>query len=216
MRGSTFLAIAAVVFGMYYFSEGAPYLARTYAYPLEHRAEVLAAAQANKVPYSLVAGVILAESKFNAKAESAPGALGLMQLMPDTAHWIADQINESKLTEDEIKDPATNIRLGTWYLGYLLKEFHGNEILALAAYNAGRGHVEDWMKQYGWDYSFSDISAIPFTETRLYVNTVLSNKEKYESLYSGIVAGASAASTAGSGDANLSKTTSSSSSSSSK
>lgn len=187
MRGSTFLAIAAVVFGMYYYSEGAPYLARTYAYPLEHRSEVLAAAKANNVPYSLVAGVILAESKFNAKAESAPGALGLMQLMPDTAHWIADQINESKLTEGEIKDPATNIRLGTWYLAYLLEEFHNNEILALAAYNAGRGHVEEWMKQYGWDYDFDDISAIPFAETRVYVNTVLTNKEKYESLYAGLV-----------------------------
>ena len=91
---------------------GEPYLARTYAYPLEHSATVHAAARANKIPYSLVAGVILAESKFNEHAESAPGALGLMQLMPDTAHWIAEQMNEPKLTDNDIKEPDTILSWG--------------------------------------------------------------------------------------------------------
>lgn len=77
MKGSTFLAWCLVILGWYYFAVGEPYLARTYAYPLEHSATVHAAARANKIPYSLVAGVILAESKFNEHAESAPGALGL-------------------------------------------------------------------------------------------------------------------------------------------
>ncbi|SUP40405.1 lytic transglycosylase domain-containing protein [Veillonella criceti] len=184
MRGSTFLAWCLVLLGWYYFCVGEPYLARTYAYPLEHSEIVYAEAQANKVPYSLVAGVILAESKFNEHAESAPGALGLMQLMPDTAHWIAEQLDEAKLTDSDIRKPATNIKLGTWYLAYLLDEFKGNKVLALAAYNAGRGHVEEWMTQYGWTTEFDAIDEIPFPETREYVATVLKNEAHYESLYS--------------------------------
>lgn len=183
MRGSTFLAITTVILGIHYAIIGQPYLARMYAYPLEHRELVYAASKENKVPFSLVAAVILAESKFNESAQSAPGAMGLMQLMPDTAHWIADQINQPTMSDADIREPGTNIKLGTWYLAYLLKEFKGNEILALAAYNAGRGHVEEWMQTYGWGDDFSQIDAIPFGETREYVTTVLKNKEHYEELY---------------------------------
>ncbi|MDY3973356.1 lytic transglycosylase domain-containing protein [uncultured Veillonella sp.] len=186
MRGSTLLALAAVILGMYYAVIGEPYLARMYAYPLEHRELVHAQARANNVPFSLVAAVILAESKFDESAQSAPGAMGLMQLMPDTAHWIAEQMGRPAMTDVDIREPETNIKLGTWYLSYLLKEFKGNEILALAAYNAGRGHVEEWMQTYGWDDQFNRIDEIPFAETREYVNTVLKNKEHYEQLYSDV------------------------------
>lgn len=183
MRGKTFLALTAVIFGIYYFIYGIPYMERTFAYPLSYSEEVHAAASEYNVPYSLVAGVILAESKFNRHAESGPGAIGLMQLMPDTAHWIAEQMDEPNLTNQDIQDPATNIRLGSWYLAYLLKEFQGNEILALAAYNAGRGHVEEWMKEYGWDYSFAAVDEIPFGETRQYIRNVMDNRQHYETLY---------------------------------
>lgn len=187
MRGKTIVALATVILGIYYVKYGEPYMARHYAYPLEHNEVVQYAAQEYNVPYSLVAGVILAESKFNVKAESGPGALGLMQLMPETAHWIADEMNQPKMSDTDIKEPSANIQMGTWYLAYLLKEFHGNEILTLAAYNAGRGHVEEWMEQYGWDYDFKEISDIPFPETRQYVKKVLQNKERYEDLYDGIL-----------------------------
>ncbi|WP_298704457.1 lytic transglycosylase domain-containing protein [uncultured Veillonella sp.] len=183
MRGSTLLAWAALILGLYYGAVGEPYLARMYAYPLEHRDIVYSQAKANKVPFSLVAAVILAESKFDESAQSAPGAMGLMQLMPDTAHWIAEQLNQPTMTDADIREPETNIKLGTWYLAYLLQEFKGNEILALAAYNAGRGHVEEWMQTYGWTDDFNRIDDIPFGETREYVNTVLKNKAHYEQLY---------------------------------
>lgn len=187
MSGKTIVALALVCLGGYYLQYGEPYMARHYAYPLDHSEVVQKAATEYDVPYSLVAGVILAESKFDAKAESEPGALGLMQLMPDTAHWIADEMNQPKMTDSDIKEPNANIQMGTWYLSYLLKEFQGNEILTLAAYNAGRGHVEEWMDQYGWTYDFNDISDIPFPETRQYVKRVLQNKEKYEKLYDSIL-----------------------------
>ena len=105
-----------------------------------------------------------------------------MQLMPDTAHWIAEQMNEPKLTDNDIKEPDTNIKLGTWYLAYLLNEFKGNKILALAAYNAGRGHVKNgWANTIGAMTS-DDIEQIPFAETREYVTAVLKNQENM-SLY---------------------------------
>ena len=183
MKATTLTAWAVIILGSYYFAHGEPYLARQYAYPLNHRAAIEQATATNEVPVSLVASVILAESKYNESAESNRGALGLMQLMPDTAHWIAEQMNQPTMTDSDIKEPNTSIKLGTWYLGYLLEEFRGNKILALAAYNAGRGHVESWMEEKEWKDDFDDISAIPFPETRNYVKSVLKNQERYEDLY---------------------------------
>ena len=183
MKTTTLTAWAMIILGTYYFTYGEPYIAKHYAYPFEHRATIEAVANTNKIPASLVAGVILAESKYKESAESDRGALGLMQLMPETAHWIAEQMNQPKMNDTDIKAPATNIQLGTWYLGYLMEEFNHNEVLALAAYNAGRGHVESWMEEYQWDKNFNDIDAIPFPETRLYVRNVLKYQERYEELY---------------------------------
>ena len=87
-----------------------------------------------------------------------------MQVMPDTAQWIADEMGMTDYTPDKLSDVRTNIRLGTWYLAYLLKEYDGNQILALAAYNAGRGHVDSWVREYGWTKDFQEIEKIPFSE----------------------------------------------------
>ena len=75
------------------------------------------------------------------------------------------------------------MRLGTWYLAYLLKEYDGNQVLALAAYNAGRGHVDSWIQKYGWTKNFQEIEKIPFSETREYVRIVLLNEKHYKQLY---------------------------------
>jgi len=132
-------------------------------------------------PY-LVAAVIKHESKFDPYARSDGGALGLMQLMPQTAEWIARQLGEP-FTEDYLYDPALNIRYGVWYLAVLEDEFGGNDILALAAYNAGRGNVRDWMERFHWNDQFNEIDAIPYPETRLYVRRVLEDREQYKRLY---------------------------------
>lgn len=109
--------------------------------------------------------------------------MGLMQLMPETAKWIAQQMEDEDFTLAELEDPEINIRFGTWYLSSLHKEFEGNEVLMLAAYNAGRGNVKEWMEKYQWDMSFQDVKQIPFKETREYVTKVLKSKNKYKSLY---------------------------------
>ena len=73
-----------------------------------------------------------------------------------------------------------SIELGTWYLGHLLKEFNGDQVLALAAYNAGRGHVESWLRENNWN---GMVDTIPLPETRSYVKAVLQYQERYEALY---------------------------------
>lgn len=133
-------------------------------------------------PY-LVAGIIRNESKFNSQARSPKGATGLMQLMPETAHWVATQTKQADFSERDLEIPEVNIRLGTWYLAELKNEFEDNEVLTLAAYNGGRGNVKKWMAQFGWTYAFQEIEQIPFKETREYVQKVLRDKQHYQELY---------------------------------
>ena len=156
---------------------------RKYIYPYPFKEKVEYYADRYNVDSDLVAGVILAESKFNQEATSNYGAKGIMQIMPETALWIAKQIEDDSFSVEKLYIPDTNIKYGTWYLSELQKEFEGNEILMLAAYNAGRGNVHDWMKKYHWNMDFKDYEKIPFPETREYVKKVLNNKQEYNRLY---------------------------------
>lgn len=122
------------------------------------------------ISQELLQAVILTESKYNPQAVSHTGAVGVMQIMPDTAQWIAEQ---SGLPADDLQDPRQNISLGAWYLYYLLDKYRGNLVLSLAAYNAGRGNVDSWMKENQWPPDFADINSIPFPETREFVRHVI-------------------------------------------
>ena len=155
---------------------------RSWIYPYDYRSYIETSAESRHTDPFLVAAVIKHESKFEPRARSDGGALGLMQLMPATAEWIARQLGES-FTEEYLYDPALNIRYGVWYLAELEREFGGNDILALAAYNAGRGNVRDWMERFHWTEQFDEIEAIPYPETRFYVRRVLEDREQYKRLY---------------------------------
>ena len=156
---------------------------KKYLYPLPYEGLIYRNAMQQDVSPYLVAGVILAESKFIHQARSPKGATGLMQVMPETAQWIAEQMNDGEYSSEDLNDPQINIRLGTWYLASLKKEFSANEVLMLAAYNGGRGNVKQWMNKYGWDMEFADTKQIPFQETRDYVGKVLKYKKRYQELY---------------------------------
>ena len=155
---------------------------RSWIYPFEYRSYIETSAESRRTDPFLVAAVIKHESKFEPRARSDGGARGLMQLMPATAEWIARQLGEP-FTEEYLYDPALNIRYGVWYLAELEREFGGNDILALAAYNAGRGNVRDWMERFHWTEQFDEIEAIPYPETRFYVRRVLEDREQYKRLY---------------------------------
>lgn len=168
-----------------YVSFNSDWFQKKYVYPLLYKDLIFQYSAQNRIDPFLVAAVIRTESKFTAQARSPKGAMGLMQMMPETATWVAGQMDDPDFTTDSLDNPEISIKLGTWYLASLKKEFNNNEILMLAAYNAGRGNVKQWMRQYGWTMSFQDIEQIPFQETREYVGKVLRSQAHYRELYGG-------------------------------
>ncbi len=140
-----------------------------------------------KAEPAFVLGLIRQESAFNAQAQSPAGALGLMQLMPDTAQQMASKMKLGKFKTSRLTaDPKFNVTVGRGYLDNLVDRFDGSYLLATAAYNAGPGRVRQWIDQYGdprqADTDVVDwIESIPFDETRNYVQRVMENLQVYRS-----------------------------------
>ena len=170
-----------------YFLISVPSVQKKFLYPFPYRPTVENYSARWHVDKFLTIAVMKVESNFQESASSQSGAVGLMQLMPETAAWIAYQLGEQpdEATNDidNLREPETNIRYGTWYLAELEEEFKGNDVLALAAYNAGRGNVHEWIEKNHWAENFSDVDKIPYAETRDYVKRVLHCREKYSKLY---------------------------------
>jgi soluble lytic murein transglycosylase len=137
-------------------------------YPVERMDLVRAEAAAAGLDPALVCSVVRAESRFHANAVSPHGAVGLMQLMPDTAGWIALRLG---LTAPDLYDPETNLRFGTWYLRYLIDRY-GRVDLALAAYNAGPTRVDQWVAA----------GQAAFAETSAFVRRVLRAAPVYRAM----------------------------------
>lgn len=181
------IALASVLMAAaLFFGYRSDWFQKNFLYPCPYQSIISEYALRQHIDPMLVAGVIYSESKFKPDAKSVKGAVGLMQLMPSTAEWIAEQLDEENVTPARLCEPELNIRFGTWYLASLASEFNGNPVLMLAAYNAGRGNVKEWMKKYNWDGEFADIGQIPFAETRQYVAKVLKTWFIYQQLYDGL------------------------------
>jgi len=142
-------------------------------YPLRYEAIVRGHARNYDLDPSLLAAVIYTESRFNANARSQAGAIGLMQLLPDTAEGIAVRTGGHEFVVSDLYVPELNVRYGAWYLRHLLDRY-GDERTALAAYHAGQGNVDKW-RQEG--------VGIQFPETRSYVDTVEHVKAIYADAY---------------------------------
>lgn len=152
-------------------------------YPVYYREIIERWAVSHGLDPWLVAAVVRVESNFRPSVTSPRGARGLMQLLPETARWVSEQMGDAAFFEDLLYDPEVNVRLGTWYLADLLREFAGNEPTALAAYNAGRGTVQRWLSESTWDGSEEGIEAVPYGETRRFVARVLRLWRIYRWLY---------------------------------
>ena len=152
-------------------------------YPYSHRSLIEKYARENEIDPFLIAAVIRVESKFNHKAQSAPGARGLMQIMPETGMWVAEKMNLGQITIDDLYRPEINIQLGCWYIAHLKECFNGNLLVGLAAYNAGRGNVQKWLEQGTWDGREETISQIPFGETRHFLRKIQRDYVVYKMLY---------------------------------
>ncbi len=131
---------------------------------------------------ALIAAVIYAESKFEPRTSSA-GAEGLMQILPETAYYIAHLSGGRTFTAADLATPQINVAYGSYYLRYLLDHYSGNEMLAVAAYNGGLANVDRWVRHARAEGGSLTVAAIPFPETREYVQRVLGAQHEYRVTY---------------------------------
>jgi soluble lytic murein transglycosylase len=150
--------------------------------PLRHEDIIRQQASDKGLDPALIAAVIYQESKFEDRTSSA-GALGMMQLLPDTAHFIARKTGGTQFTTEDLSTPQVNIAYGSWYLRYMIDRYDGNRTLAIAAYNAGEHNVDTWVARAGGEDSFDAGKDIPFPETRHYVQSVLDHEKQYRKTY---------------------------------
>jgi soluble lytic murein transglycosylase len=151
--------------------------------PLRHDDIIRQQAADKGLDPALIAGVIYAESHFRDQTSHA-GAKGLMQLMPETADYIAEKSGGTAFVQGDLASPQVNISYGSWYLRYLLQKYAGSEVLALAAYNAGEGKVDEWAAAAAaGGERFRAADHIPFAETRHYVDKVLDARARYRRTY---------------------------------
>jgi peptidoglycan lytic transglycosylase len=162
------LAFVGCTLALYVVMSEPPWFERI-RYPLRYSEYVRVHARQNGIDPALLAAVIYQESKFDARAESRSGAIGLMQLTPATAHGIAVRTGGARFETSDLLNPEINIRYGSWYLANLFRKY-GDERLVLAAYNAGQGNVDRWQ---------AEGRPIAFSETRAYVARVEHLKHVY-------------------------------------
>lgn len=152
-------------------------------YPLKYENEVNAASEKYHINKSLIYAVIKTESSFNPSAESHAGAIGLMQITPDTFTWLQTYYkDDNDYTVDDLKDYKVNIDYGTHLLSILL-DMYNNEETALCAYNAGVGRVDGWLKNPEYSNDGVTLKKVPIEETDNYRNKVEKNKNAYIKLY---------------------------------
>jgi soluble lytic murein transglycosylase len=170
------LAIALVLPGFHH-------AVREIALPLRHEDIIRQQARDKDLDPALIAAVIYAESHFRDGQTSAAGAEGLMQITPATARMIARKSGGVAFTVRDLGTPQVNIAYGAWYLRYLMGRYAGNEAFALAAYNGGEGNVDRWIAAAEDRGEALTIDAIPFSETRTYVQRVQDAKREYRRSY---------------------------------
>ena len=173
-RFALLVAVLAAAGGTFVYLQQAepPWWARLW-YPLRYAQIVRGHAAHYRLNPALLAAVIEQESKFDANARSSAGAIGLMQLTPQTAEGIAQYTGGSGFVLSDLENPEINVRYGAWYLRHLLDKYH-DERTALAAYNAGQRNVDRWLAAH---------EGVQFPETRAYVDRVERLKDIYRRAY---------------------------------
>ncbi len=149
-------------------------------FPFPFKEEIFKNSQALQLNPLLVMSLIRQESRFETQIVSSAGAIGLMQVMPETGKSVA---NSLKMAEFDLKNYQDNIRIGTWYLDANHRTYEGHTMLAVASYNAGAGNVASWLDRFGLEDVDTFVERIPFRETKDYVKSVMGNYWNYLRLY---------------------------------
>jgi soluble lytic murein transglycosylase len=152
-------------------------------YPIKYWNEISANAAKFGIDPLLIAAIIRVESNYKPELVSSKGAVGLMQIMPETANWIQSMEGFSNLPQNALYVPNSNIMLGAKYVDLLKRQFNNNIAEVLAAYNAGPGNVSKWRDANVWDGKLENIDQIRFWETRKYVDRVIYYYTKYQQIY---------------------------------
>ena len=174
MTAAAALAVIAVLL-VYRF-----YIIPNVLYPVKYSEYVDICSEEYGLEKTTVYAVIKAESGFKPDNRSHTGAAGLMQIMPETGEWAAQQMGMEGYDSDSLYDPETNIRIGCWYLRYLLNVYENNLPTALAAYNAGMGNVSGWLDDPSYSSDEKSLGEIPYNETEEYIEKTLKYMECYE------------------------------------
>lgn len=154
-----------------------------YFFPIPYLQVIFREAEGAGLDDCLLAAIVKTESNFNPGAVSVKGARGLMQVMPETGKWVAGKRGMQGFDPDLLFNPEYNLKIGVWYVSDLYRQYGGDTILMLAAYNAGRGNVNKWLEQNRWTGERSSIDRIPFPETRQFIRKVLFYQQVYKFLY---------------------------------
>lgn len=158
------------------------FLSNAILYPKKYENFIIKYSQECDLSPSLVASIINVESRYNPKAKSNAGAIGLMQLMPDTANYISKIKDIKYANENDLLIPEKNIKIGCYYYQYLLKKFDDVDT-ALCAYNAGETTVKNWLKNDKYSSDKKTLKNIPYKETRNYIIKINKNIKKYKKYY---------------------------------
>ena len=151
------------------------------SHPMPHQDAVVRYSQSAGIDPEWAYGIMRQESRFVTSARSNVGASGLMQVMPDTAKYIARNLGET-YSASRANSGDTNIRYGTWYMGDILSKLNRQPVVATAGYNAGPNNAKRWQPVYGSLAADQYVESIAFPETRNYVKHVMENATIYSSL----------------------------------
>ena len=160
-------------------------------YPIYYKEQIDNYAIQYQIDPLLTASIIRVESNYQPEHVSSKGALGLMQIMPQTALWIVEQAGFDYIVESDLLEENINLKLGSWFIAWLYHSFKftttelsADEMAVLtAAYNAGPGNVAKWLADDAWDGTFATINSIPYGETRHYIQRVMYYYNKYHKYY---------------------------------
>ena len=152
-------------------------------YPMTYAPEIRAAAAEFSLDPAYVASVVLAESSFDAEAVSSAGAIGLMQIMPDTGEWIAGKLEDEPFDVQRLYQPEVNLRYGCWYLRFLLDRYDEDMYTASTAYHQGQGRVDQWLEDPQYSQDGRTLTAISSAVTDTYVNRIMESYAHYQELY---------------------------------
>lgn len=152
-------------------------------YPLRYQEQIHQVAEEYSIDPVLLTSLVFCESSFRAETVNSIGATGLMQIMPDTGVWLAGKLGITDYDPEMLKDPVTNLRMGCWYLRFLLDRYDQQTREALTAFYAGQGSVDQWLADPAYSSDGKTLSTIPGEATSAYADKIMRLYEKYQEIY---------------------------------